>query len=94
VHGLDRSIPREEVLNLVYFSVLLDAYKLFLDDRFDGDFGKAAREFKASSTYLNKLLLHPDNQHRWQILKPLGYGELDTSFVRAIDSLFEHEGKE
>jgi hypothetical protein len=92
VHGLSRSIPEEEVRNLVYFSVLLDAYKAFWEDKYKGKFSKASRELKANPTYLNKLLRHPDNRRRWQILRPLGYGDLDRDFVHAIDLLLDHEG--
>jgi hypothetical protein len=91
VHGIDPSISPEEIRNLVYLSVLLDGYKAYWSDQFKGRFEKGSQELQESSTYLNHLLRVPGNRKRWEILKPIGYGEMDREFVRAIDDLIRYE---
>lgn len=91
VHGLDKEIPPEEVRNLIYFSVILDVYQAYWSDELNGDFAKGERDFRERSRYLNQILRVPENLRRWEIIKPLCYGDFDRDFVRAIDGLFLHE---
>lgn len=91
VHGLDETISEEEVKNIIYFSVILDVFQAYWSDEFNGDFAKGGRDFRERSRYLNQVLRVPENLRRWEIIKPLCYGEFDAEFVRAIDELFQHE---
>jgi hypothetical protein len=91
VHGLDKSIPHEEVRNLVYFSVLIDICHAYWSEEFDKNFAKAGKEYRERTSYINQILRVPDNLKRWETIKPLGYGGLDIEFVNAIDELLRHE---
>ena len=69
VHGLDRSVPKEEAVAIAYFSMLLDAFQQFYDREYNGDYQKMAEEAKRRSTFLNRILAVPQNAQRWQTVK-------------------------
>lgn len=93
VHGIDRSIPPEEVKQLAYLSTLLDGYQNYWSDQFDENHLKALDKLKKKSAFLNKILALPANQRRWEILRDRFYGDCDREFIAAIDGLIAHENE-
>jgi len=91
VHGLDKSIPVKEAVNIAYFSFVLDGFQHFYCEKFKGDFTKMVEKLKQASTFLNRILQVPENQKRWDIMKKLYYGDFDKKFVEAIDQLIAYE---
>lgn len=87
VHGLDRDVPLEEARNIAYLSLLLDAFQHFYYEHCDGDFTKMVTEMKSQSTFLSRILTVAENKDRWDILKKIYYGGIDSGFVAAIDTL-------
>lgn len=87
VHGLARDVPLEEARNIAYLSLLLDAFQHFYYEHCDGDFTKMVTEMKSQSTFLNRILTVAENKDRWDILKKIYYGGIDSGFVAAIDTL-------
>ena len=87
VHGLSRDVPIEEARNIAYLSMLLDSFQHFYYEHCDGDFTKMITEMKSQSTFLNRILTVAENKDRWNILKKIYYGGIDSGFVAAIDTL-------
>lgn len=48
-------------------------------------------EMKSQSTFLNRILRVEENKRRWPILKNIYYGDFDSAFVAAIESLIADE---
>ncbi len=91
VHGLDKSTtPSEEAKNIAYLSALLDSFQHFYETEYGNNFKRMAAEFKNRSTFLNRILAVKENQERWNILQKIYYGEFDTEFIEAIDSLIKY----
>ncbi len=93
VDGLDKSIPAEEAKNIAYFGLLMDGFQQFYGQIFKENYSQMAKELKRKSTYLSRLLASEANQKRWNILKPLYYGDFDSSFIEAIDELIQYENE-
>lgn len=91
IHGLDKSIPKEEAANIAYLSLLMDGFHRFYGERYDWDFTRMTEEFQHTSTFLTRLLQVPENQARWEHVKKLYYGDIDKVFVDAIDELIAFE---
>lgn len=91
VHGLSRDVPIEEARNIAYLSLLLDAFQHFYYEHCDGDFTKMVTEMKSQSTFLNRILTVAENKDRWDILKNIYYGDFDSGFIAAIETLIAHE---
>ena len=87
VHGLSKDVPIEEARNIAYLSMLLDSFQHFYSEKYDGDFTKMVKEMKSQSTFLNRILTVEENKLRWQILKKIYYGDFDSGFVAAIETL-------
>lgn len=93
VDGLDKSIPAEEARNIAYFGLLMDGFQQLYGQIYQENYSQIAKDLKSRSTYLNKLLAREANQNRWEILKPLYYGNFDNSFIKAIDELIRYENE-
>ena len=71
--------------------MLLDSFQHFYNEKYDGDFTKMVKEMKSHSTFLNRILTVAENKRRWDILKNIYYGDFDSGFVAAIDTLMPDE---
>lgn len=91
VHGLSRDVPIEEARNIAYLSILLDSFQHFYYEKHDGDFTEMVKEMKRHSTFLNRILRVEENKRRWPVLKKIYYGDFDSAFVAAIESLIADE---
>src|SRR4030042_2146646 len=91
VHGLSRNVPIEEARNIAYLSLLLDSFQHFYNEKYDGDFTKMVKEMKSHSTFLNRILTVAENKRRWDFIKNIYYGDFDSGFVAAIDTLMPDE---
>jgi hypothetical protein len=70
--------------------MLLDSFQHFYYEN-DGDFTKMVEEMKSHSTFLNRILSVEENRRRWPILKDIYYGDFDSGFVTAVETLIAHE---
>lgn len=91
VHGLSRDVPIEEARNIAYLLMLLDSFQHYYGERDKDDFAKMVDEMKSQSTFLNRILRVEENKRRWPILKNIYYGDFDSAFVAAIESLIADE---
>ena len=91
VHGVDRTIPKEEAHSIAYLSLLLDGFEQFYGHKYRGAFVAMQSEMARRTTFLSRILAVPDNQRRWNLLKEIFYGQFDKSFVSAIDNLIRVE---
>lgn len=91
VGGLDKSISHNEAKNIAYLSLLIDGFQQYYGQKYKENFSKMVKELKNKSTYLNQLLANKSNQKRWEIIKPLYYGNFDSSFIEAIDELTRYD---
>jgi hypothetical protein len=71
--------------------MLLDAFQHFYYELYDGDFTKMVEEMTSRSTFLNRVLSSAENRRRRDTLKSIYYGDFDTGFVTAIETLMDHE---
>jgi len=88
---LPRSLGEDEARRIAYFSLLLDGFQHFYGQLYAGDYSRMAEDLKERSVFLNRILGVASNQTRWEHLKKIYYGDFDSAFIAAIDSLFEHE---
>lgn len=84
-------MPIEEARNIAYLSMLLDSFQHYYGERDKDDFAKMVDEMKSQSTFLNRILRVEENKRRWPILKNIYYGDFDSAFVAAIESLIADE---
>jgi len=93
VHGLPVSIPPDEAKRLVYLSILLDAHQEHWTDLYNGDCLQVLGKIRTESTFLSRTLAVKANHKRWELLKPIFYGDFDKDFVCVIDALIADEKK-
>ncbi len=95
VHGLDpavlQELGEEEAASTAYLFLLLNGFRQYYDERFNGNFAKMERQLRKRPSALNTLLRVKDNQRRLTQITAMYADGADEGFIKTLKRLVEHE---
>ncbi|NCB23782.1 MAG: hypothetical protein EOM56_13310 [Deltaproteobacteria bacterium] len=91
VHGIpNERCTDEEGKAIAYLCSLIDAFQIYYEKRYSGDFSKMECELLAKSNFLTKTITIPGNSDRLNIIKEYFYGDFDNQYFAALERVVEH----
>ncbi len=86
VHGLGQDKDVEELENIAYLGILIDAFHHYWGKQYSS-YEEAIKE--EPSNFLHRIVEVDANYERWKELRSINYGEDDEDFLAVMDKLFE-----
>ena len=86
-HGVDKDTDIEELRNIAYLGILIDAFHHYWSKEYRNNFYIASA--CEPSNFLHKIIAVEANYERWIILSKINYGDDDEDFIDVMNKLFK-----
>lgn len=97
VHGCpEESCGGEEGKAIAYLCSVIDAFQLFYDKKYSGNFALMESELKETTNFLTKILIIPRNRDRLELIRKHFYGKFDQQFfdsLALVSEFYAHQGR-